>query len=130
MIDHNGQPRPVSIRVDLKVNVTGDKNTVGEKAVLALVPVAVRQAMLEGVGTAVPLSPLEDKVFTNVIDTLRTTGVNLQPESPKLPKHAERHGQTQVQKRGREASSDDYDGGEDTDSSLALASSPKRSRKD
>ncbi|KUJ20374.1 uncharacterized protein LY89DRAFT_546078, partial [Mollisia scopiformis] len=33
MIDHNGVARAVNIRVDCKVNVKGDKNTVGEKAV-------------------------------------------------------------------------------------------------
>jgi hypothetical protein len=116
MIDHNGQPRPVSIRVDLKVNVTGDKNTVGEKAVLALVPVAVRKAMLEGVLPATPLSPLEDKVFTGVIDQLRTTGVEAKAAEPKLPEQ---------RKREREDSYDDEEEGTDESE---LQSSPKRSR--
>ncbi|KAF8867059.1 hypothetical protein BDZ45DRAFT_570407, partial [Acephala macrosclerotiorum] len=35
MIDQDGRPRPVECRVDCKVKVKGDKNTVGEKAVIA-----------------------------------------------------------------------------------------------
>ncbi|CZR60917.1 uncharacterized protein PAC_10813 [Phialocephala subalpina] len=71
MIDQDGRPRPVECRVDCKVKVNGNKNTVGEKAVLAMIPPQIRTAMVQGTLPVTPLSPTEDTLMEEMINRNR-----------------------------------------------------------
>lgn len=73
MIDQDGRPRPVECRVDCKVKVKGDKNTVGEKAVIAMIPPEIRKAMVKGMLPVAPLSPTEDTLMEEMIERNRKT---------------------------------------------------------
>ncbi len=108
MIDEEGVPRAVNIRVDCDVKVKGNKNMIGEKAILSLITHQMRQAMVNGKLPISPISPAEEIAFKDILDRKR--------------KEIARE---EAKKREREQSRDE-DEAEDTE--IEAESSSKRAR--